>query len=127
MNERPVKGTILFIDDEAVIRELAKEILETGNYRVILAKHGNDGVRLFNEKQESIDLVVLDMVMPEKGGKQVFEEIRSIRPDAKILLCSGYGPEQYFHELFEGGAAGFLQKPFSFADLVGKVEKALGG
>lgn len=127
MNEAPVKGTILFIDDEAVIRELGKEILEYCGYRVILAVHGDDGIRIYSEKKDSIDLVILDMVMPEKGGKQVFKEIRSIKPDTKILLCSGYGQEQYFHELFEGGAAGFLQKPFQFTELVGKVEKALDG
>ncbi len=125
MNERPKKGTILLIDDEEVVRELGKDILEAYDYEVILAIHGNEGVRMFNEYKDRIDLVILDMVMPEKGGRQAFKEIRSLKPDAKVLICSGYGEEQYFYELFEAGAAGFLQKPFQHTELLSKVEEAM--
>lgn len=125
MNERPKKGTILLIDDEEVVRELGKDILEAYDYEVILAIHGNEGVRMFNEYKDRIDLVILDMVMPEKGGRQTFKEIRSLKPDARVLICSGYGEEQYFYELFEAGAAGFLQKPFQHTELLSKVEDAM--
>ncbi len=125
MDERPRKGTILLVDDEEVVRELGKDILEAYQYEVLLAVHGNEGVRRFNENKERIDLVILDMVMPEKGGRQAFKEIRALKPDAKILICSGYGEEQYFHELFEEGAVGFLQKPFQHTELLSKVEDAM--
>jgi PAS domain S-box-containing protein len=125
MNERPKKGTILLIDDEEVVRELGKDILEAYDYEVLLAIHGNEGVRMFNEYKDRIDLVILDMVMPEKGGRQTFKEIRTLKPDAKVLICSGYGEEQYFYELFEAGAAGFLQKPFQHTELLSKVEEAM--
>ncbi|MBI5211932.1 MAG: response regulator [Nitrospirae bacterium] len=125
MRERPKKGTVLLIDDEEVVRELGKDILEAYDYDVMLAVHGNEGVRIFNENKERIDLVILDMVMPEKGGRQTFKEIKSLKPDAKILICSGYGEEQYFYELFESGAAGFLQKPFQHTELLSKVEDAM--
>ena len=127
MDERPKKGTILLIDDEEVMRELGKDVLEAYDYEVIIASHGNEGVRMFNEHKDKIDLVILDMVMPEKGGRQTFKEIRALRPDAKILICSGYGEEQYFYELLESGAAGFLQKPFQHTELLSKVEDAMAG
>lgn len=125
MNERPKKGTILLVDDEEVVRELGKDILEAYDYEVILAIHGNEGVRMFNEYKDRIDLVILDMVMPEKGGRQTFKEIQALKPDARVLICSGYGEEQYFYELFEAGAAGFLQKPFQHTELLSKVEEAM--
>jgi CheY-like chemotaxis protein len=125
MNERPKKGTILLIDDEEVVRELGKDILEAYDYEVLLAIHGIEAVRMFNEYKDRIDLVILDMVMPEKGGRQTFKEIRTLKPDAKVLICSGYGEEQYFYELFEAGAAGFLQKPFQHTELLSKVEEAM--
>jgi CheY-like chemotaxis protein len=125
VNERRVKATILIIDDEEVVRELGKEILEAYDYRVILAAEGNEGVRLFKEHMNSIDLVVLDMSMPDKSGTEVFKELRSVKADAKVVICSGYGQEQYFQELFTSGVTGFLQKPFQVAEIIGKVEEAL--
>jgi signal transduction histidine kinase/ActR/RegA family two-component response regulator len=125
MDTKTKKGTILVIDDEEIVRELGKDILEAHNFMVLLAPQGNEGVRIFLENKDKIDLVILDMVMPEKSGKQTFKEIKAIKPDAKVLLCSGYGQEQYFHEVFEEGAAGFLQKPFRLNQLLGKVEEAL--
>ncbi|BCB96930.1 hypothetical protein JZK55_18520 [Dissulfurispira thermophila] len=125
IDERPKKGTILLIDDEEVVRELGKDILEAYDYEVLLAIHGNEGVRVFNECKDKIDLVILDMVMPEKGGRQTFKEIRALKPDAKVLICTGYGEEQYFYELFEAGAVGFLQKPFQHTELLSKVEEAM--
>ncbi|MDH4232292.1 MAG: response regulator, partial [Nitrospirota bacterium] len=125
MDKEAKKGTILVIDDEEIVRELGKDILEAHDFKVLLAPQGMEGVRIFMENKDKVDLVILDMVMPEKSGKQTFEEIRAIKPDAKVLLCSGYGQEQYFHELFEEGASGFLQKPFRLNQLLGKVEEAL--
>ncbi len=122
-NER--KATILFIDDEEMVRELGREILEAYNYTVMVAVNGSEGVRIFREHGDSVDLVVLDMIMPEKGGRQVFSEIRTMKPGVRILLCSGYGQERYFDELLDDGAVGFLQKPFQHSDLLAKVEEAL--
>lgn len=119
------KATILLIDDEDVVRELARDILEAYDYKVYLAMHGNEGIRIFNERKDEIDLVILDMIMPEKGGKQVFRELKAMRQDIKILISSGYGQDEYFHELFDAGIQGFLQKPFLHGDLVAKVEEAL--
>jgi CheY-like chemotaxis protein len=126
VNERSSKGTILLIDDEEVVRELGKDILETFGYRVILAAEGNEGVRLFKEHMNGIDLVILDMSMPEKSGKQVYEELRMAKASAKIIICSGSNQGQDLENIITSGVAGFLQKPFLVTDLIGKVEEALG-
>ncbi len=125
MGEKPVKGTILIIDDEEVMRELGRDILEAYDFEVLLAIHGNEGLRIFNENKDRIDLVILDMIMPVKGGRQTFKELKAIRPDVKVLLCSGYAEEKYFYELLESGKTSFLQKPFQNTELLGKVEEAL--
>lgn len=119
------RGTILLIDDEEVVRELGKDILEAYNYSVLLAAHGNEGITIFSEHKHRIDLVILDMIMPGKTGKQTFQDIKALRPNAKVLLCSGYGQEMYFRELFEAGASGLLQKPFQPDELIVKVTKAI--
>jgi two-component system, cell cycle sensor histidine kinase and response regulator CckA len=124
-NEKSQKGTVLLIDDEEVIRELAKDILEAYNYRAILASHGDEGIRLFHEHRENIKLVVLDMVMPGKNGKQIFKELLAIQPDVKVLISSGHDRDEYFQEMFEAGAVGFLQKPFQHSDFMNRVEEAL--
>lgn len=121
------RGTILIIDDEEVVRDMVKDILEAHNYNVLLAHHGNEGIKIFDENKDRIALVILDMIMPEKSGKQTFQELKDMRPDVKILLCSGYGQEIYFQELFEAGASGLLQKPFQHSELIEKVKKALEG
>lgn len=127
METRHKKGTILIIDDEDVMRELSKDILEAYNFDVLLAAHGNEGVRIFSEQKDKIDLVILDMIMPVKGGRQTFKELRAVKSDIKILLCSGYAEEKYFYEMIESGNTFFLQKPFQNTDLINKVEEAITG
>jgi CheY-like chemotaxis protein len=124
-NIRSKKGTILIIDDEDVVRELGKDILEAYDYHVYLATTGNEGISIFNECKNTIDLVMLDMVMPGKGGKEVFKELRSIKPDVKVLIASGYGEDEYFQEMFNSGTVGFLQKPFQHTQLINKIEEAM--
>ena len=109
------------------MRELSKDILEAYNFEVLLAIHGNEGLRIFNEHKDDIDLIILDMIMPVKGGRQTFREIRAIKPDVKVLLCSGYAEEKYFYELMEAGNTGFIQKPFQNTELLSKIEEILTG
>lgn len=126
IKERPEKGSVLIIDDEEMIRILAKDVMEIYGYEVHIAVNGIEGIKIFKEHKDRIDLVVLDMVMPEKSGTQTFREIKAIKAEAKVLLCSGYGKEHYVQELIEDGAAGFLQKPFHYMDLVNKIKETIG-
>ena len=124
--KKTLKGTILIIDDEELVRELGKDILEAYDYGVLLADNGDKGVSIFNEHKDTIDLVILDIIMPGKDGKQAFREIREIKPDVKVILCTGYGNEASFDDLFSAGAADFLAKPFQRDQLLQKVENLVG-
>ena len=118
-------GHILLIDDEEMVRELGRHILESNNYTVLLARHGREGVKIYQEKQQSIDLVILDMIMPVMGGKETFHAIRELNSDAMVLLCSGYSQEETFAELLQAGALGFIPKPFRYDELLGTVAELL--
>ncbi|MBN2256048.1 MAG: response regulator, partial [Deltaproteobacteria bacterium] len=82
-------------------------------YTVIRAGSGREALAIFEEDRENIDLVILDMIMPGMGGKEVFERLKDIREDVKILLASGYSNKGDPEELLEKGCEGFIQKPFT--------------
>lgn len=117
--------TILLIDDEYIIRELAREILESNNFNILMAKHGAEGAKIYEEAKERIDLVVLDMIMPEMGGKETFHAIKTLDPAARVLVCSGFSEKEPFDELLQAGAVGYIQKPFRRENFLYKVAEAL--
>lgn len=120
-------GTVLVIDDEADVRELCRDMLEPLGYTVVLASGGKAGINIFREMRNEISLVVLDMIMPMMGGSEVFQAIRTISDDVKILLCSGYSQNGFagIDELLKRGAAGFIQKPFSRQTIAVAIKKAI--
>ena len=110
-------GCVLVIDDERVVRNVMENQLQDMGYSVLLACDGVEGVELFQKKHETIDLVILDMVMPGMSGRDAFNAIKSIDPDAKILLLSGFSRDSHMEDLMKQGALGFIQKPFRRAKL----------
>ena len=124
----PVKGgneTILVAEDDATLRKLATIVLESLGYRVISAVDGDDAISKFADNRERINLVLLDMIMPKKSGKEVGEAIRKIIPGMKILLASGYAMDVVkARELSEAGVD-FISKPFQPKDLLKKVREIL--
>ena len=82
--------TILVAEDDITLRKLFSTVLQTSGYKVILAKDGEDAIRKFTENKDKIQLVMLDMIMPKKSGKEVYDSIRELRPDMKTLFTSGY-------------------------------------
>ncbi len=120
-------GTILVIDDEADIRELCRDMLEPLGYTVLLAGSGSDGINLFRAMKDRISLVIVDMIMPKMGGSEVFQALRTIKPDVKVILCSGYSNEGFagIDKLLQSGAAGFVQKPFTRHSIAQAIKKAL--
>lgn len=123
------EGTILVIDDEENMRELCKDILEPLGYNVVLSSDGEEGLKTFREIKESVSLVILDMIMPKVSGSEVFQALRSIKPDVKVILCSGYSHEGFagIDKLLKSGASGFIQKPFTTKTLAISIKKALKG
>jgi len=117
--------TILVADDEAVLRNLLKETLASKGYRILTAKNGKEAVDIFRLNRDAIDLLVVDLVMPEMSGEEVVDVVRRIRPEMKILVITGYSQESEEQDALRARVQGFLQKPFDPDDLLLKVRGIL--
>jgi two-component system, cell cycle sensor histidine kinase and response regulator CckA len=122
----PCTETILLVDDEAMILDVAGKMIHTLGYTVITAQDGHTAVDLYKQQQEGIDLVILDMVMPDMSGGEVFDEIKKMNPTAKVLLSSGYSLNGQASRIIERGCDGFIQKPFTISDISKQLRKILG-
>jgi PAS domain S-box-containing protein len=122
----PPKGqeTILLAEDEERVRRVAVQILERAGYRTIAAANGVEAVRLLRERaDEPIHLVLLDLVMPEQGGPETWEQLRALRPGLRVLFTSGYADQRYRKRLPPD--ADVLEKPFRVEALLTRVRKIL--
>lgn len=113
-------GTILLVEDEEIVRTIVSTMLSEIGFDVFEAENGKHGYEIYKNNHDKIDLVILDMVMPEMNGKECFYAIREFNPDAKIILSSGFSKEEDLIELKEQGLNGFIKKPFFISDL-GKI------
>jgi PAS domain S-box-containing protein len=118
---------ILIVDDDEGVREIACDILSRVGLHIVTAADGREAVEVFARNADKIRLVLLDRTMPTMGGFEAFQKIRKIRPDAQVVLVSGYSEERAAAELAGLGLAGFLQKPFLPELLVDLVRKVLEG
>jgi|GEM_PF-3108088 len=127
--DRPILGvgTILLVDDEEIIRLTATRMLEGLGYTVMSAENGRQGVDLFRSRAHEIDLVILDMIMPEMGGREAFRHIKAMRPDARIILSSGFSKEEDLQAMKEDGLNGFIRKPFRLAEISQMIREVLEG
>ena len=119
------RGTILVVDDEAAIRNSAKLLLETMGYKVVTACDGLEALAVFGARRNEIDVVLLDLTMPNMAGTEAFRELRALRADLPILMTSGH-PEGESTREFEGqDAAGFIQKPYRASQLRTRLNEVL--
>jgi PAS domain S-box-containing protein len=119
-------GTVLLVDDEEVIVEVASGMLKLLNYTVLTARSGSEALSLFTRQRERIDLVILDMIIPDMDGAQIFHRLKRLAPEVKVLLASGYSLKGKAAALLENGCSGFIQKPFNLQALSQKLEAILG-
>ncbi|MCD6320525.1 MAG: response regulator [Candidatus Desulfofervidaceae bacterium] len=117
--------TILLIDDEEVVRNLVKDILEGNGYKVLLAKDGEEGLSVYQACKDQINLVLLDMIMPKKSGTEVFKTLKSVNPNVKVLLVTGYSLNEQAQAILHNGALGFIQKPYQVKELLKTIRKVL--
>ncbi|MCK5231069.1 MAG: response regulator [Desulfobulbaceae bacterium] len=119
------EGTILFIDDEQIILDVGVDMLNTLGYKVFQASGGHKAIDIYQTHRNQIDLVILDMIMPDMNGKKTYEALRKINPDVTVIICSGYNIDGNAAELLEKGAVDFIQKPFTMEKLSDTIRKAL--
>ena len=119
-----IKGTILLADDEEMVLEIGVQMLNRLGFNVIAAENGRKAIEIFQEKKDSIDIVILDIVMPDIGGAEVVEAIKGINPNAKIMLSSGYGRDAKTNEILQS-CNGFIQKPFSMKELSAAIQAVM--
>jgi two-component system cell cycle sensor histidine kinase/response regulator CckA len=110
--------TILLIDDEPIVRETWSDALAERGFRVIIAEDGVQGIDVFQREKDSIDLVILDFIMPRMGGRETFLKLKELKPDVKVLISSGYGINGKAWEGVGGQTAGFIQKPCQISRLI---------
>jgi len=111
------KETVLLVDDEEMILDVGEELLKTLGYKVLIAKGGKEAVEIYRENKDKIDIVILDMIMPDMGGGKTYDRMKEINPDIKVLLSSGYSIDGQATEILKRGCDGFIQKPFNMKEL----------
>lgn len=118
-------GMILLVDDEHIVLETGVIMLERLGYKVLKAESGMEAVEIYTENRETIDLVILDMIMPIISGGETYSKLKMINPDVKVLLSSGFSFNGQASEIVKLGCKGFIQKPFNLHKLSGKIKEIL--
>ena len=117
--------TILLVDDADMVLDVGKEILEALGYTAFIARSGKEAIEVYENNKEKIDLIILDMIMPGMGGGEVYDQLKEIHRDIKVLLSSGYSIEGQATEILRRGCDGFIQKPFNIEKLSHKIREIL--
>ena len=122
-----VRGTetVLFVDDEDIIIEVAEELFKELGYEVLIARGGKEAVEIYEKNKDRIDIVILDMIMPDMSGSVTYDRMKEIDPGIKVLLSSGYSVNGQGTEIMGRGCNGFIQKPFKIKELSQKLREIL--
>ena len=119
-------GTVLIADDEETVRSVGRQMLELMGFDVIAVTDGREAVGAFREHAEDIVCVLIDLTMPNLNGRETFREIRRVRPDAAVVLTSGYHEDEATRSFTGKGLAGFIQKPYQLNQLRQILRRILG-
>jgi two-component system cell cycle sensor histidine kinase/response regulator CckA len=109
--------TLLLVDDEAMVLKVSQELLEMLGYTVIPARGGREALELYRAQRDEIDMVIIDLIMPDMGGGETYDQLRELNPHVKVLLSSGYSINGQASEILKRGCDGFIQKPFEAREL----------
>ena len=125
--EANLKGTetIPLVDDEETIIDIIGMALKMFGYQVLFARGGDEAIQVYRPQQGQISLVILDMLMPKMSGAMVFDFLKKINPEVRVLLTSGYNYDEDAAKIIERGANGFIQKPFGVKELAKKIREIL--
>jgi PAS domain S-box-containing protein len=122
----PGTGNILLVDDEALVLKVGKLMLEKLGYRVWCTDSGKQALEMYKQKRKEIDLVLLDMILPEMGGGKIYDKLKEVDPAIKVVLSSGYSMNDQASEIMKKGCNQFIQKPFNMNELSKIIQKAMG-
>ncbi|MBW1868021.1 MAG: PAS domain S-box protein [Deltaproteobacteria bacterium] len=117
--------TVLFVDDEDMIIEVAEELFKELGYKILIARGGKEAIEIYEKNKERIDMVILDMIMPDMSGSVTYDRLKEIDPHIKVLLSSGYSINGQATEIMDRGCDGFIQKPFKIKELSQKLREML--
>jgi len=117
--------TVLFIDDEDMVLDVGSEMIKGLGYEVMTATGGKQGLEIYEQNRDKIDLVILDMIMPDISGKDTFNALQRINPSVRVLLSSGYSLDGQAKEIMQDGCKAFIQKPFTMSELSNKIRGIL--
>ncbi len=124
-NIYPGKGTILVVEDEIQVRNMEKRILEKCGYTVLAVKNGREAIQHYEQHKEEIDLIVLDMIMPEMGGRECFYKLKEINSNVKIVITTGYKTDAIITGFIKEGVSGVIEKPFNLYNFTKEIYRAL--
>ena len=119
------KETVFLIDDDDMIVDVGEHILNNSGYDVVSAKSGKEAIEVYKENHSRIDMVILDMILPDMGGGDTYDRLKEINPGIKALLASGYDIDYQGRDIMERGCDGFIQKPFNMNELLEKIRGIL--
>ncbi|MEO5971644.1 MAG: response regulator [Bdellovibrionia bacterium] len=117
--------SIMLVDDEDTLRSMVQNLLCSNGYFVNTASSGKKAIELVADPSNKIDLVLLDLSMPIMNGEETLREIRKIRPDLKVVLCTGYSEDEVVERFAELKLSGILQKPYSLKKLLQQIKDVL--
>jgi CheY-like chemotaxis protein len=117
--------TVLLVDDEEMIVDVGKRMLDKLGYETLTAMNGNEALEIYKNRGKNISLVILDMVMPKIGGGETFDRLKKINPAIKVILCSGYSIDGQATEILKRGCQAFIQKPFNLRTLSQHIRAVL--
>jgi CheY-like chemotaxis protein len=125
--ESPIVGSghVLVVDDEEIVRNVAADMLTELGYRVTVLPDGREAIERYRTHAGDIDVVILDLIMPNMGGRECFRQLKAINPNVKALLSTGYGMDGQVQETLDEGIIGFVQKPYQMIELGRKLREIL--
>jgi DNA-binding NtrC family response regulator len=121
----PASGMVLIADDEDMVRDLCRAMVERLGYKVITASDGEETVKIFHEHADEIVCVILDLTMPKLDGLAAYDELRRIKPDVKVIISSGYDEQETTDRFAGKGLAGFIKKPYQLSSLGTELTRVL--
>ena len=119
------KRTALIVDDEETVLDIESFMLQKIGFNTLKASNSSEACQLYEDKKEHIDIVVLDMIMPDESGADTYKRLKKLNPDIRVLITSGLEKNGNVDEILNDGQNGFIQKPFKFEELTNNIDRML--